>query len=206
MKSFFIEYYNSTVKLHESRSQLRKVPRTRARVSKYHILEVESTGQDIFYKIMSMNVGLIKYDKITERNIDFTNIIPIVSPILEKFKEQHKRFKYYDELRHIMNKAEKKLAKQKHKGQIRTYVLKSFFGFMLYKNVPLQLFGSRQNFKAIKKAVYCLLKTDPKKIQIKSPFSINRKVTLKTAIAGLLNLEPLLEKLDVSLFENKNKF
>lgn len=203
LKSFSIESYNSTVKLYESRSQLRKVACTRAKISKYHILEIENTGQDIFYKIMSTNVGLKRCDQDLERNINFANIAPILSPILEKFKRQHNIFKYRHELKYIINKPDQKSAKQKYKGQVRICLLKFFFGLVLYNNVPLQLFGTRRNFKAVKKSIHCLLKTHPKKIPIKLSLAINGKRTFKTAIGGLLNIEPLLEKLDVSLLENK---
>ncbi|XP_032676027.1 telomerase reverse transcriptase-like isoform X2 [Odontomachus brunneus] len=151
---------------------------------------------------MSTNVGLRKYDNNIEKNINFANIASIVSPILEKFKRQHNIFKYSNELKNII-KADKKPTKQKYKGQIRICLLKIFFGLVLYQNVPFQLFGTRQNLKAVKKCIYCLLKTDPKKIQISDKLSlaINKKGTFKNANGGLLNIDPLLEKLDISKIE-----
>ncbi|XP_014485714.1 PREDICTED: telomerase reverse transcriptase-like [Dinoponera quadriceps] len=192
-----INKYNSEVKLFESRSQLRKTACTRAKISKFHILETENTSQDIFHKIISMKVGLQENDE----HIDFSNISPTLSPILEKFKKQHKKFKYLDELKNIMKKAEKKLAKQRYKGQIHVYLLKSFFGYILYKNVPLELFGTRQNFKAVKKTVHHLLKTHPIKEKIKRKNEhLNKGRDIITAV-GSLSIEPLLKKLDVSKIE-----
>ncbi|XP_011141375.2 telomerase reverse transcriptase-like [Harpegnathos saltator] len=210
LKSVSIESYNSIVKLFESRSLLRKMSCTKAKISKYHILEAENNIQDICHKIIRTNVGT------NDKNINFDNIIPTISPILDKFKALHIRFKYFDELKYIMEKERKKPIKKKYKGQVHICLLKSFFGFMFYKNVPLELFGTWQNFKAVKKTIHCLLKTCPKKIMIEpsSKKNINKIINRNknttiatrsgkkiTAIGGLLSIEPLLKKLDISKIE-----
>lgn len=174
-----------------------------------------------------MDIGLQDCD----RNYSFDNIIPIVSPILRKFQIRHNRFKYLDELKNEVKKLEKsakrlekkkknekmsvkqeheKLAqqknnmstKQKYKSQIPIRALKFFFGSVLYKNVPLELFGTWKNFKAVKKTVYYLLKTCPEKILIKFKKNEGRTAEKsKTVFCGSLSIEPLLKKLDVSLFK-----
>lgn len=160
---------------------------------------MENTNQNIYHQIISTDINLNKCDE----NINFDNIIPTVLPILEKFKEQHNRFKYFDELKNILENVNKS-AKPKYKNQVHVKLLKTFFGFLLYKNVPLELFGTWKNFKAVKKTIYCLLKTHPKKMPIKPSFRRNKNKSASMTTEGLLDIEPLLRKFDVSLFESKS--
>lgn len=193
MGSFLVRY-NLTVNLFESRSQLRKVTYTRAKISKYHILETENTSQDLCLKIINTNIRHDRY----EENVNFDEIIPIVSPILENFKKQHKRFNYFEELKNKTQEINKKSINQRYKNEIHVNLLKSFFGFLLYKNVPLALFGTWKNFKAVKKTIHRLLETYPEKMPIKH---FRKNTTTRKAVRGVLKIEPLLAKLNVSLFE-----
>jgi len=184
-----IKTYNATVKLFASRCQIRKTKCTRAKISKYHILENGSTSQDICRKILNTDVGLNTNDK----NIDISTIIPKLSLILESFKKRHNKFNYLNKLKYVITRNN---SQQKYKSQIPKSSLKSFFNLLLYENVPLKLFGTK-NLKAIKKTIHRLLNTVPRKIPITQAFK--RTVQKIDSIGATLNMQPLFNKLDVCL-------
>lgn len=187
-----IKTYNATIKLFASRCQIRKTKPTTAKISKYHILENGNRSQDICRSILNTDVGLSENDK----NIVVSRrVIPILSPILELFQKRHNRYNYFNKLKHVITRNN---SKQSFKCQISKSSLKSFFNLLLHENVPLALFGTSQNLKAIKKTVQCLLKTVPKKIYITRAFK--RTVKRTDAIGASLDMQPLFNRFDVCLF------
>jgi len=184
---------NFKVKLFESRCEIRKTNRTTAKISKFHILESKNTGQDICHKILNTDIGINK-------NINLDNVIPVLSPILELFKNRHNRFNYYDKLKCIIAERSRKYPIQKFKHQIDVRLLQYFFDFLVYKNVPFELFGTPRNRKAIRNTINHLLKTVPNKILITSAFK--RTVRIKNANGALLDMKPLFKKLDVCLLKD----
>ncbi|XP_012216884.1 telomerase reverse transcriptase-like isoform X2 [Linepithema humile] len=181
-----IKIYKATVNLFASRCRIRKTKSTTAKISKYHILEYGNTGQDICRKILSTDVGLSKNDK----NIDVNRVIPMLSLILEKFKNRHNRFNYFDKLKHMTTRNN-----SQPEYQISKCSLKSFFNLLVYENVPLELFGTSQNLKVIKKTIHHLLETVPGKIFITRAFK--RKVQRVDAVGASLNIQPLFDKFDI---------
>lgn len=197
--------YNCKVRLFESRSRIRQMSRTTAKISKYHILESRNTVQDICRKILDRDIGLVK----PYRSINLDHVIPALSPILKSFKDRHNRFNYFDKLKHTIEntrcKKTQENKKPKYKHQIDVCLVQAFFSLLLYKIVPLELFGTSRNRKLIKSTIYRLLKTKPNKIPVSQPFK--RKKSKRTdAIGGILDLEHakpfLLKKLDVCLLNN----
>ncbi|XP_029677419.1 uncharacterized protein LOC115244142 isoform X3 [Formica exsecta] len=187
-----IETYNSTVNLFASRCRIRKTGRTMAKISKYHILESGNTGQTICRDILNTDIGL----KECYRDINLNVVTPILSPILESFRNRHNRFNYFEKLKYIIARDSNKYAKQKkYKNQIDRRSLKSFFNLLLDKNIPSQLFGIRKNFKFIKRRIGCLLNTVPKNKFITKAFK--RTVKRKKATGALLNMQPLFNKFDI---------
>jgi len=188
-----LKTYNFRVKLFQSRCQIRKTNRTMAKISKFHILESKNTGQDICHKILNTDIGL-------NRNINLDGVIPVLSPILELFKNRHNRFNYFDKLKYIIAENSRKYPIQKFKHQIHVRLLQYFFNLLVYKNVPSELFGTSRNRKAIKNTINRLLKTVPDKILITSAF----KRTVRTADANgaLLDMKSLFKKLDVCLLKD----
>ncbi|XP_011172878.1 telomerase reverse transcriptase isoform X2 [Solenopsis invicta] len=193
--------YNCKVRLFESRSRIRQTSRTTAKISKYHILESRNTVQDICRKILDRDIGLVK----PYRSINLDHVIPALSPILKSFKDRHNRFNYFDKLKHTIEntrcKKTQENKKPKYKHQIDVCLVQAFFSLLLYKIVPLELFGTSRNRKLIKSTIYRLLKTKPNKIPVSQPFK--RKKSKRTdAIGGILDLEHakpfLLKKLDIS--------
>ncbi|XP_011687788.1 PREDICTED: uncharacterized protein LOC105449984 isoform X2 [Wasmannia auropunctata] len=189
-----LKKYNSTVKLFQSRCQMRKTNRTTAKISKYHILESKYTGRDICRKILDTDIGLTSE---CYRNINLDSIIPALSRIMEMFKNRHNKYNYADKLKNIIAKNSTKYAvNHKFKHQIHVHSLQYFFSLLVYENVPLKLFGTSRNQKAIKKTVCCLLKTVPQKISITKAFK--RNIQKADAIGASLDMMPLFNKLDIS--------
>ncbi|KAL6255805.1 hypothetical protein P5V15_013048 [Pogonomyrmex californicus] len=183
---------NTIIKLFASRCRIRKTARTMAKISKYHILENKNKGRDICHKILSTYIGN------NSENV-FLNLDKVrleLSPILELFKNRHNRFNYFDNLKHIIAERSKKYARKGlQKNQIHPRLLLSFFSLILYKNVPLQLFGTLRNIKVIKKMIYSLLKTVPEKISISNAFK--RKLRPTKATAASLNIQKFVQQLDI---------
>ncbi|XP_029169777.1 telomerase reverse transcriptase-like [Nylanderia fulva] len=189
-----VKKYNSTVNLFASRCRLRKTGRTMAKISKYHILESKNTGREICHRILNTNIGHNEY----HNNVNFDAVILSLSPILESFKNRHNRYNYFEELTFIIARDNEKY-KKKNKNQIHQRSLQSFFSLLLHKNVPLSLFGTRKNFKFIKRTIGRLLKTNPEKKTITRAFK--RTVpedTEKKATYASLNMQPLFNKFDIS--------
>ncbi|XP_011864763.1 PREDICTED: telomerase reverse transcriptase-like [Vollenhovia emeryi] len=187
-----LESYRSKVKLFSSRCLLRKTGCTTAKISKYHILESKNTGRDICRNILDTDIGLGG----CYRNINLDSVIPALSPILESFKIRHNRFNYLDKLKYMTENGHGKRT-QKYKNQIDICLLQSFFSLLLYRNVPLELFGTLRNRKAIKKTICRLLKTVPGKMSIERAFKRNVGKT-KIVTGASLDLQPLFNKLDIS--------
>ncbi|XP_050456410.1 telomerase reverse transcriptase-like isoform X2 [Cataglyphis hispanica] len=185
------------IKMSFQRCRIRKTGRTTAKISKYHILESGNVGQTICHDILNTDIGLNK----CYRNINFNVVTPILSPILESFRNRHNRFNYSEKLKCIIARDSNKYEKQKkYKNQIDRRSLKSFFNLLLDKNIPLQLFGTRKNFKVIKRRIGCLLRTVPKNnIIITKAFK--RTVKRKKATGASLNMQPLFNKFDISNIE-----
>lgn len=188
-----LQTYNSRVKLFQSRCRIRKTNRTTAKISKYSILESKNIGHDICHKILNTDI------KLTEcyRNINLDSVIPALSPIMELFKNRHNKYNYFDKLKCIIEKDSKKYPPLKFKHQIHVHSLQSFFGLLVYENVPFELFGTLKNHQVVKKTISRLLKTVPNKILITSAF---KRTVQKTVASGAsLDMEPLFKKLDVCL-------
>lgn len=198
---FPFKTYNFKVKLFPSRCRLRKTGRTMAKISKYHILESKNMGPDICRSILNTDIGLSEHYK----SINLDSVIPALSPILELFKIQHNRFDYSNELKYIIENDQRNTT-QKYKHQINIRLLRSFVSLLLYRNVPFELFGTLRNRKAIKKTIYCLLKTVPEKISIKSAFKRTVRKTDENVIGALLDIRPLFEKLDVRLLKDQANY
>jgi len=190
-----LKTYNSRVKLFQSRCQIRKTNRTMAKISKFHVLESKNTGQDICHKILSTDIGLNR-----NINLDVKNVIPVLSPILELFKNRHNRFNYFDKLKCIIAENSRKYPIQKFKHQIHVRLLQYFFSLLVYKNVPFELFGTSRNRKAIKNTINRLLKTVPNKISITRAFK--RTVRIANANGALLDMKSLFKELDVRLLKD----
>lgn len=186
-----IDTYNSTVNLFASRCRIRKTSCTMAKISKYHILETGNTGQEICCNILNTDIKLNECYK----NINFDVVMPILSQILEKFRNRHNRFNYLEELKHIIARDSNKYADQKYKNQIHRRSLQSFFNSLIRKTVPPQLFETSQNFKIVKRTIGRLLKTVPENKLITKAFK--RTVRKKNAIGASLNIQPLFNKFDV---------
>ncbi|XP_018308700.1 telomerase reverse transcriptase [Mycetomoellerius zeteki] len=187
-----LQTYNSRVKLFQSRCRIRKTNRTTAKISKYSILESKNIGHDICHKILNTDI------KLTEcyRNINLDSVIPALSPIMELFKNRHNKYNYFDKLKCIIEKDSKKYPPLKFKHQIHVHSLQSFFGLLVYENVPFELFGTLKNHQVVKKTISRLLKTVPNKILITSAF---KRTVQKTVASGAsLDMEPLFKKLDIS--------
>jgi len=190
-----LKTYNFRVKLFQSRCQIRKTNRTMAKISKFHVLESKNTGQDICHKILNTDIGLNR-----NINLDVKNVIPVLSPILELFKNRHNRFNYFDKLKCIITENSRKYPIQKFKHQIHVRILQYFFSLLVYKNVPSELFGTSRNRKAIQNTINHLLKTVPNKILITSAFK--RTVRIADANGALLDMKSLFKKLDVCLLKD----
>lgn len=192
-----IDEYNSTVNLCASRCRIRKTGCTTAKISKYHILESGNTGQKICCSILNTDIGLNGYYKnINYKDTNFNTVISILSHILEKFRIWHNRFNYHEELKHIIARDSKKYANQKkYKNQIHRRSLQSFFYSLLCKTVPLQLFGTLQNFKFVKRTIGRLLRTVPENKLITKAFK--RTIQRKNVIRASLDMQPLFNKFDV---------
>jgi len=190
--------YNSKVNLFASRCRLRKINRTKAQISKYHILEKGNTGQQICCKILDTRVGLDQYD----RSLNFDDVISALSPILELFKNQHNKFNYLDKLKYIVARGSKSYAKQKYKNQIHIRLVQTFFKMLLYEIVPIELFGTARNLKVVRNTINCLLKTIPRKITIKQAFRRTLHKGNNDATGASLDIQPLLNRFDVCLSEN----
>lgn len=187
-----IKKYNSTVNLFASRCRIRNTGRTMAKISKYHILESKNTGREICHKILNTNIGLDEHDN----NVNF-DVMLVLSPILELFRNRHNRFNYFEKLKFIIARDNEKYPK-KYKNQIHRRSLQSFFSLLLHENVPLQLFGTRQNLEIIKRTICRLFKTVPKTKYITKAFK--RTVRNTKATGASLNMQPLFNKFDVCLF------
>ncbi|XP_018360294.1 PREDICTED: telomerase reverse transcriptase-like isoform X1 [Trachymyrmex cornetzi] len=187
-----LQAYNSRVKLFQSRCKIWKGNRTTAKISKYSILESKSTGQDMCHKILSTDIGLTG----CYRNVNLDSVIPALSPITILFKNRHNKYNYFDKLKCIIEKDSKQYPPLKFKHQIHVHSLQSFFGLLVYENVPLELFGTLKNQKVVKKTISLLLKTVPNKILIKSAFK--RTVRKTVATGASLVMELLFRKLDIS--------
>ncbi|XP_072764366.1 telomerase reverse transcriptase-like [Anoplolepis gracilipes] len=190
-----IEKYNTTVNLFASRCRRRKTGCTMAKISKYHILESGNTGEDICQKILNTDIGLRIYYK----NLNFSAVMPRLSQVFEEFKNRHNRFNYLKKLKYIIARDSNKYAEQKYKNQIHRRSLQSFFNLLLHENVPLKLFGTTKNFKAIKATICRLLRTVPKSKLITKAFK--RTVRRKNAIGASLDMLPLFNKFDISNIE-----
>ncbi|XP_018339322.1 PREDICTED: telomerase reverse transcriptase-like isoform X2 [Trachymyrmex septentrionalis] len=187
-----LQAYNSRVKLFQSRCKIRKGNRTTAKISKYSILESKDTGQDMCYKILSTDIGLTE----CYRNVNLNSVIPALSPIMILFKNRHNKYNYFDKLKCIIDKDRKQYPLLKFKHQIHVHSLQSFFGLLVYENVPLELFGTLKNQKVLKKIISRLLKTVPNQILITSAF---KRTVRKTVVTGAsLVVELLFRKLDIS--------
>lgn len=186
-----IDTYNFTINLFASRCRLRKTRCSRAKVSKYHILENGNTGQKICYNILHTDIRLNEHYK----NINFNAVMPLLSEILEKFRNQHNRFNYLEELKYVIARDSKKFTNQKYKNQIHRRSLQSFFNSLLRKTVPPQLFGTSQNLKVLKRTIRRLLRTSPKSKLIRKAFK--RTIGRENAIGASLDMRPLYNKFDV---------
>lgn len=186
-----VNSYSSTIKLFASRCRVRKTGCTMAKIGKFHILESENTGQEICCNILNTDIGLNERYK----NINFNAVMPLLSQILEKFRNRHNRFNYLEELKYVIARDSKKFTNQKYKNQIHRHSLQSFFNLLLRKTVPPQLFGTSQNFKVLKRTIRRLLRTIPKNILITKAFK--RTMRRKNAIGASLDMQPLFNKFDV---------
>ncbi|XP_036143921.1 telomerase reverse transcriptase isoform X2 [Monomorium pharaonis] len=189
--------YNSKIKLFKSRSCLRKVSRTTAKIAKYHILENKNVGLwDICHRILSTDIGLAECYK----NINLDSVIPALLPILEAFRDKHNRFDYFNKLKYTIKRNSQRTCKTQYKTQfkhqINVLVLQAFFSLLMYEVVPLELFGTSRNRKSIKYMIFHLLKTIPVKISIIK--SYKRTIRKTNTTGGILDLEPLFKRLDIS--------
>lgn len=152
-------------------------------------------GPDICRKILDTDIGLSRYEK----RIYLNHVIPALSPILELFRNRHNRYNYFEKLKCIIA-TNGRNATQKFKNQIDVRSLQSFFSLLLYETVPFELFGTSRNRKAIKKAIFRLLKTVPNKISIQSAYK--RTIRRTNATGAFLNMQPLFRELDVCLLKD----
>ncbi|XP_012061621.1 PREDICTED: uncharacterized protein LOC105624880 [Atta cephalotes] len=187
-----LQAYNSKMKLFQSRCKLRKGNRTTAKISKYSILESKNTEQDMCHKILSTDIGLTGH----YRNVNLDSVIPALSPIMTLFKNRHNKYNYFDKLKCIIDKDRKQYPPLKFKHQIHVHSLQSFFGLLIYENVPLELFGTLKNQKVMKKTISRLLKTIPNKILITSAFKRTARKTVATGASLIVEL--FFRKLDIS--------
>ncbi|XP_018050993.1 PREDICTED: telomerase reverse transcriptase-like isoform X1 [Atta colombica] len=187
-----LQAYNSKMKLFQSRCKLRKGNRTTAKISKYSILESKNTEQDMCHKILSTDIGLTGH----YRNVNLDSVIPALSPIMTLFKNRHNKYNYFDKLKCIIDKDRKQYPPLKFKHQIHVHSLQSFFGLLIYENVPLELFGTLKNQKVMKKTISRLLKTIPNKILITNAFKRTARKTVATGAS--LVVELFFRKLDIS--------
>lgn len=185
--------YNSEVKLFASRCQLRKTTRTKAQISKYHILENGKTGQQICHNILDTNIGV---DQCCT-NMDINNVIVELSPILELFRKRHNRFNYIDKLKSVVARGGQRYANLKYKNQIHLRAMQAFFKMLFYEVIPAGLFGSTQNMKALRDAINCLLRTVPRMMIIKGAYRRTMNKKNRNAIGASLNMQSHLKRLAV---------
>ncbi|CAL7941436.1 unnamed protein product [Xylocopa violacea] len=136
------------------------------------------------YALNTAKSGKEIYDfiiKETMKNVAITDYevsISLIAPLLEQFKNKHRKFHYSSILKHLNHKQEILNEKSECKYELTIQQLRSFFDLIFAKVLPLNMFGKLQNLKKIKKAMFNLL---------------------EVPCFRSFDLKPLIEKLDIGI-------